>query len=222
MRTRLRRLLVWLTCSTPDVFHSVARQVRRVGRPIDASRADSWLAHWLLVARMAHRRGDESGLRAAVDRMGDATVASLFLDVSGHVCRDIDEEAFAGELGRLQVAHILSDMRVELKGAAGEDERIAIRSRAHRRLARWSPMRRRIHRIIVLGSDGASLGCGRGAADALAAHWGPAFSKSRGISPAAARSCLQFAYTGSTSSARLPSMSIGAVLARMAYRTTRG
>lgn len=87
------------------------------------------------------------------------------------------------------------DMRAELKVVAGEDEQIAIRSRPHRRLARWSPTRRLIHRMMILDGAGVSLGCGRDAADAdaLAAHWGPAFSESRGISLAAGQRFLQLA-----------------------------
>lgn len=47
--------------------------------------------------------------------------------------------------------------------------------------------------MIVVDGAGASLGCGRDAADSLAAHWGPAFSESRGMSPAAADRVLLFA-----------------------------
>lgn len=44
-----------------------------------------------------------------------------------------------------------------------------------------------------LGRRWSLAGCGRDAADSVAAHWGPAFSESKGISPAAADRCLQFA-----------------------------
>lgn len=68
-----------------DVFHAVARHVRREGRPLDATRARAWLASWLLVARTAHGRGDAGRVRAALARTGDATIASLFVDEAGRI-----------------------------------------------------------------------------------------------------------------------------------------
>lgn len=118
--------------------------------------------------------------------------AALFVDGSGEVRARIDEERFAKELGRLHVAHIMGDLREEIAKARSDEEKSAIRARAHRRLARWGATRRRIHRMIVLADDGSALGCGDAAVGALAAHWGPAFSESKGTSEAAAERFLRY------------------------------
>lgn len=81
-------------------------------------------------------------LRDAVSRVGDAEISSAFIDAAGHIRDAIDDEAFARALGRLQVAHVMGDMRDELRAAADDEEKSARGARAHRRLARWSPARR--------------------------------------------------------------------------------
>lgn len=210
-------------------FHKVAQQVRHTGRPVSSCRAHAWLAHWLLAARSAHQRGDEKGVRSALARLGAGEFDAMFINDAGNMRAHVDEDKFARKIGRLRVAHIMGDMRGEMRAAETSEEKSAVRARAHRRMARWSPTRRRIHRMTVLAGDGSSLGCGREAAGSLAAHWGPAFSEARGVSQVAADRFLQFAprfdaelHMLAWSSATLRNMLIAAVQGRTASRTMLG
>lgn len=98
----------------------------------------------------------------------------------------IDETQFARELSQLRVSHIMGDLREELTGARSDEEKLAARARAQRRLANWSVSRRRICRMTVLSTDGSALSGGIDSAEALHAHWSRAFSVAVGISTTAA------------------------------------
>lgn len=124
---------------TVDVFHKIADKVRRAGRPTSGRSAHAWIAHWLTVARTAHGRGDARRLHEALARIGGDEHTAIFVDDSGDVRARIDEGRFAEELGRLQVAHAMGDLREELAAAKSDEEKSAIRVRAHRRLAPHSP-----------------------------------------------------------------------------------
>lgn len=82
-----------------EVFHDIAQQVRRESRPTSTCRAHVWLAHWMLAAHMAYRRGDEGRVRGALARIGGARITSMFLHAAGNLHESIDEGAFAREVG---------------------------------------------------------------------------------------------------------------------------
>lgn len=112
-----------------NLFHGIARQVKLTARPVDTRRAHAWVSHWLIVARTAYHRGDRAGLSRALARAGSSEYDGMFFFADGHLGTEIDEGKFAQELGRLQIAHILGDMRDELKRATCDEEKAAIHAR---------------------------------------------------------------------------------------------
>lgn len=66
----------------------------------------------------------------------------------------IDEDAFAGVLGRPRTEQVLTEMADDLKGLKGDLERRVVRFWAARQLTIWSPRRRHVQKLEVLASDG--------------------------------------------------------------------
>lgn len=104
--------------------------------------------------------------RRALNQLGDPEVVGLFVASDGSVLDVLDEDSFALLFGRARTAHILK----------GDAERQIDRSRAARQLAMWSPRRRRVQRLAVVGVDGEVLRDAGAAAVELARHWGLVFS----------------------------------------------
>lgn len=97
----------------------------------------------------------------------------------------LDEDAFAVLLNRPRTEQVLSDMASDSKGLEGDHERRIVRSRAARQLAMWSPRRRRVQRMEVVGLDCEVVRGSAAVARELAPHWWPVFSASVGVSEAA-------------------------------------
>lgn len=127
---------------TVEVFHRISEQVRQAGRPTSGRNAHAWHAHWLMVARSAYDRCDARRMHQALARIGGYEYAAAFADDSGEVRARSDEDGFAKQLGRLQVACVMGDLREEIAKARSGEEKSAIRARAHRRLACWFATRR--------------------------------------------------------------------------------
>lgn len=62
---------------TVGMFHGTARQVKRASRPTSSFRAHAWIAHWVLAACTAHRRGDADRVNDALARVGDVAITSM-------------------------------------------------------------------------------------------------------------------------------------------------
>lgn len=96
-------------------------------------------------------------------------------------------------LSRARTEQTLTDMAHDLKGPHGDQERRTIRSRAARLLAMWSPRRRRVQRLEVVGTDGEVIRDDSAAAGELDRQLGLVLSESVGVSGSARDRFLAFA-----------------------------
>lgn len=155
-----------------EVMRQVALDIAREALVPGPSHVPHWRRHWLSAARAAWGRASVTDVLRCVARIPEDR--SLFLHADGTLCGYVSEGALADRLSQENRAAVAEDLVRELAGAQGDEAKSAVKARAHRRLASWSPTRRRLVTQIVLDPDGNAALDER--EDLMFEHWGPIFS----------------------------------------------
>lgn len=174
-----------------EVLQAAAAAVLRHGPTPGGALGAAWSAHFLLAARHAWGRGDHRALRRFVMKLPH--FAHLFLTADSDVRGAIDEVMFGAALSDAMQTVLLSDLDDDLRVCTVDEQRRAVRARFSRRMAAWSPSRRRLTSLVVLDGDGHPCPTVEASGRSLAAHWGPVFDVGRDVDATAAERFLQHA-----------------------------
>lgn len=167
-----------------EAMRRAAKEVQRRAAAPGPHLAASWQAHRLTTAHREWRRRNRQGVMKSVGELPD--LLSLFVLADGGLRSELDVPAYVAAFQQLMLRATLEEMQLDLKRTDVDEKRRAIRARADRQLASWSPRNRRFASIVVLSAEGGrALGCDEAGA-ALQAHWAPVFEGSRGMDRALA------------------------------------
>jgi len=150
-------------------FHEAARRLK--ARRAEAS-TDGEVLHLLIAAARCWR----VGARARIITMRRR--CQLMCEVFDSEDALLDEEVLHGHIRRLSVSAIAAQIG-ELGGEAndrGDPAAVARRTSLHKKLAAWSPKRRRVCGLVILVADGEPIEGQELAAEAIRAHWDGVFS----------------------------------------------
>lgn len=166
-----------------DVMHIVALEVARQAREPGPSHRPDWVRHWIGAARTAWGRGRVDEVRDCLLRVPDAS--GLFLQDDGSLRPTVSDADLAERLGQANREAVVEDMAREVLRADGAEAKASIRARANRKLASWSPSRRRILTQVVVDADGNTAESAEAAEGLMFDDWGPIFSDDTPIDLAA-------------------------------------
>lgn len=157
------------------LMHLAASEVvMDLRRPAPAE-TGAWRFHWLTALVRAVRRLDGRAAAQALLRIPDD--ADLVHIVGGHY-RVRDEGELADRMHSAATEAMLVERRRDVRAAPSEEAKRAARARWARRLSAWSPKSRALKTYAIADADGHAVWDVRLGAEAIAAHWGPAFLQS--------------------------------------------